>query len=515
MKIRRFEAPTIQEALQKVRRELGSDAVIFQTRKYKKGGFLGLFGQDWAEITAGLDAAGSDRNQPTERIPPRSANPNDGPSSAALRGALFSSESSGSGLPGGRAPLVDEPGEFTPADLLAGIQRVTRNASHRSNGENLGRRTLESPTGPVVREFRPPPVEPAAPASPLSAYRQQAAVSGTPPATEEGASALEERVLGETARLRDVEKQIQELRDWVIQARSGSPPPPQDTATERPRGGELEGWERKLRRQGVEEETARRICDGVARQIRAGSAEVTGKSLEELVVDEIARLLRVAPPLKVVSDGHPRLLAFIGPTGVGKTTTIAKLGARYLLSEGKRVALITADTYRIAAVAQLRQYGEIMGIPVEVVNTPQELREALARQADKELLLLDTAGRSPQNAEQIQELREFFLAAQADEVHLVLSVTTRFSDVLDTIGKFGVIPVHRLLLTKLDETRAPGMIADLAAHFPIPVSWVTTGQGVPADIDPADRVRLARLVAVGASSPAALPDTPIPGGVPS
>ena len=142
-----------------------------------------------------------------------------------------------------------------------------------------------------------------------------------------------------------------------------------------------------------------------------------------MVKARLARMIeaevRVAGPIQV-TPGRRRLVALVGPTGVGKTTTIAKLAANYRLKEKRRVGLITVDTYRIAAVEQLRTYADIIDLPMQVVSTPREMREAVGRMDNLDLILLDTAGRSPKDEVRIQELRAFLTEADADEVHLVL-----------------------------------------------------------------------------------------------
>ena len=169
------------------------------------------------------------------------------------------------------------------------------------------------------------------------------------------------------------------------------------------------------------------LSEDLARElVERVRTETEGSHVDDplMVKARMARIIeaemRVAGPI-AVTPGRRRLVALVGPTGVGKTTTIAKLAANYRLKEKRRVGLITVDTYRIAAVEQLRTYADIIDLPMQVVSTPREMREAVGRMDNLDLILLDTAGRSPKDEVRIQELRAFLTEADADEVHLVLS----------------------------------------------------------------------------------------------
>ena len=208
-----------------------------------------------------------------------------------------------------------------------------------------------------------------------------------------------------------------------------------------------------------------------------------------MIEDEI----RVAGPIRLAA-GRRRLVALVGPTGVGKTTTIAKLAANFRLREKRRVGLITVDTYRIAAVEQLRTYADIIDLPMEVVATPREMREAVARMADLDLILMDTAGRSPRDEVKIQELKSMLAEAAPDEVHLVLSSVASAGSLAKTAEQFAAVGTTALVLTKLDEAASLGNLLPLVRGSRLPLSYLTDGQNVPDDIAPADAGRLARLI---------------------
>lgn len=227
----------------------------------------------------------------------------------------------------------------------------------------------------------------------------------------------------------------------------------------------------------VEEATARELIDQLGADGRTGSGLDSADRLREMVT----RQIQTTGPIRI-TPGERRLVALVGPTGVGKTTTVAKLAANFRLRDKKRVGLITVDTYRVAAVEQLRTYADIIDLPMEVVATPREMREAVNRMTDLDLVLLDTAGRSPRDEVQIQELKSMLGEARADEVHLVLSSTAASKSLVKTAEQFAQVGATSLLLTKLDEAMSLGHLLTLFRNCPLPLSYLTTGQNVPDDI---------------------------------
>ena len=190
----------------------------------------------------------------------------------------------------------------------------------------------------------------------------------------------------------------------------------------------------------------------------------------------------------------PRTVALIGATGVGKTTTLAKIAARFVLEQNINAAMITADTYRISAVEQLKTYADIIGVPLTIVYTPEELKVALHKYADKDLVLVDTAGRSQHNSYQMQELQDFLQAAPQLEKHLVLSATTKEQDAAQILQKFSACEPDHIIFTKTDETSSLGMILNLLYQQDLSLSFLTNGQSVPDDIVPATPDALAELL---------------------
>ncbi|MBW1799938.1 MAG: flagellar biosynthesis protein FlhF [Deltaproteobacteria bacterium] len=222
------------------------------------------------------------------------------------------------------------------------------------------------------------------------------------------------------------------------------------------------------------------------------------KTNSMILMDALSQVLsRIKFNGKGPSSNGKRIYAFIGPTGVGKTTTLAKIAAMGAVKEGKKAALITVDTFRIGAVAQLQTYARIMDVPSEVVSNSTDLQRAINKFSDCDHILIDTSGRSPNQDHDIDELKR--LLGVQDDIHhyLVLSSTTRYQDLLYADQRFGALPFKSYIFTKLDEARdASAMVNFLMTHQK-PVSYFTTGQRVPEDIEVASRKKLASHILAG------------------
>lgn len=210
----------------------------------------------------------------------------------------------------------------------------------------------------------------------------------------------------------------------------------------------------------------------------------------------IARRIKCSGPIHA-GPGQSRV-ALIGPTGVGKTTTVAKLAAESSLVQKKKVALLTLDTYRIGAVEQLATYARLLDVPLEVALSPEDATNLVASHADKDLILIDTTGRSQRSRDQVAELARFLRAADPTEVHLTVSASASPAAQSEAVSSFGIMSPSRIVLTKLDECPQAGCILGLASSSLLPFSYVTYGQDVPDDISAAQSESLAQLVWEGA-----------------
>ncbi len=242
----------------------------------------------------------------------------------------------------------------------------------------------------------------------------------------------------------------------------------------------------------VAEELARELIERLRRESPGDPLDdpmMAKARLARMIEEEV----RVTGPIRLGST-RPHVVALVGPTGVGKTTTIAKLAANFRLREKCRVGLITVDTYRIAAVEQLRTYADIMDLPMEVVSTPREMRQAVSRLSAVDVVFMDTAGRSPRDELKIQELKTMLSEAAPNDVYLVLSSAASAASLARTAEQFSAVGTTALVLTKLDEATGMGNLLPLLRSSQLPLSYLTDGQNVPDDIRLADQRRIARLV---------------------
>ena len=245
-----------------------------------------------------------------------------------------------------------------------------------------------------------------------------------------------------------------------------------------------------LKQQEVEPD----IIDDVVLQLPAEAilaAKDTPLALDGLT-KYLADNVQMADGLELRSRKR-KIVALLGPTGVGKTTTLAKIAAQCVLEKGISTAFITADTYRISAVEQLKTYADILGLPIAIVYTPDELKEAIQKFRQKQLILIDTAGRSQHNRRQMAELKDFLAVNQNIEKYLVLSATTKNEDARDIIDKFSACKPDKVIFTKTDETRSLGIILNILRKKDMRLSYLTNGQSVPDDIVPAEPGKLAEL----------------------
>ncbi|MBQ3105382.1 MAG: flagellar biosynthesis protein FlhF [Lachnospiraceae bacterium] len=186
------------------------------------------------------------------------------------------------------------------------------------------------------------------------------------------------------------------------------------------------------------------------------------------------------------SEKKPKVIFFVGSTGVGKTTTIAKIASKFCVEDKKKVALLTTDTYRIAAAEQLRTYANILEVPFRVIYTPQEVAQAVEEFRKYDYILVDTAGHSHKNAEQNAAVREIITAVEEQiekEVYLVVSATTKYRDLISIANAYRQITDYKLIFTKLDETSVWGNLLNLRLYTGAPLAYVTYGQNVPDDIE--------------------------------
>ncbi|HXI09791.1 MAG TPA: hypothetical protein VNK06_03215, partial [Thermodesulfobacteriota bacterium] len=242
--------------------------------------------------------------------------------------------------------------------------------------------------------------------------------------------------------------------------------------------------EEEFTKNGIDRRLTQKVLMSAFRSVAGANASDIGY-LKSYMKQRVSEKISVKDPL--ASKG---VVAFVGPAGVGKTTTVAKLAAMHAIKRKRKVALLTMDTYRIAAAEQLRVYGKVIGVPVEVAKTSKELASYINVHRDKDLILIDTAGRSARDEAQMKHLDEVARISPSMRFNLVLSSQTRDDSLYEAVRGFGRVPIDSLTFTKLDEGAVRGPIINTAILASRPVAFLTNGQRVPEDIEVATKDRL-------------------------
>ena len=426
--MKKFEAPTLAEALRVIKRELGPEAIILQT-KNKRSGF-GLMNSTSVEVTAAVSPDALDRKNIAER-------------------SLNSQQID---------RLYQRPAQkiVQAYDVLSG-SRLTREIQSKS---------ISHDTSELSSHYHTPQAS------------VQASIAGR-------------RYIDITDDESPAEMLSQRSNDRSTLRSSPNGYQRANTRSVSSDSGVLPRILAPLVEAGIDEKLIKNMAD-----------ELKAIMLKEHLLEErvlklhLARILmsriRVAKPLaeRLRVPSTPRIISFVGPTGVGKTTTLAKIAAELSLNQKRSVILATTDTYKIAAIEQLQTYANILRIPLEVCPNAESLDQLSSQLGSEEVILVDTAGYGPKDSAKIQELQEM-LAQVRTEVHLCMAATTRDKDLVDTVKRYEEFHLNYLLFTKIDETSCYGNVFNVAAKTQMPLSYLTMGQRVPEDIEVATKERIA------------------------
>lgn len=479
MELKTYRASSMADALAEVKKDLGKDAVILHARTYKAGGVMGVGSRTIVEITASNDPRAPGprpRSLGSGYTPVMGPRPTEVALSPGVASIPAVARAYGqAGSPAKPAPRTS-PSTGPRADAPASFEPFV--------ARRLEQAVLEAPAAPVPpaasasRALTPEHVPPSAPAqTPTTRVRLS-------PVDDEARRSLE-------SELASIKSLVSEVLD--VTRRVGLRGA--DAGANADRHGPFASVAQVLARQGLAPILIDEVIEGAAQRVgsRPNAAEHRRAALLEL-----ASLVPIAPAPIPTPRGRrsagPRVIALIGPTGVGKTTTIAKLAAEYALRQGLKVGLLAADTYRIAAVDQLKTYASIIDVPLAVSGSPENIPGAIAELGPCDVVLLDTAGRSQRDSERLDELSQTLQAAAPERVHLVLSGNGSEPSVLDAAARFGAMQPHGIIFTKLDEAVHFGMLANVARATGLGISFLTTGQDVPDNIEPASGERIARLI---------------------
>jgi len=449
MRVKTFEATSMQEALSIVKQDMGEEAFILSTRTRQRRTASGLGTEPVIEVTAAVDEPG---------LPVR-------PDGMAGGGVYGLRPPLGSG--GGNRVEISQP---PPAPQAAGRRpSVIRDPAPLLASVAMPERVA----APAPPSPPPPPVD----LQPLR--RDILEIKGAVEALkdQEGRNQV---ILRELDQMKVQLNRIQ--KQGMPQAQLQLPPT-------------MLGLYGELVANDVDPMIALRLCEYTQRTLleQGGDQTVDPEKARLFMRRVIADFIPVASPIQL-DPGKVRVAALVGPTGVGKTTTIAKLAAYAKLELKQKVALLTLDTYRMAAVDQLHQYAEILQVPLHVALTVEDLRAAMRFYQDRALVLIDTPGHSPKDSEMQGQLRRFLDELPEVETHLVLSATTKPRDLADIAQRFEPLKPGRIIFTKLDETSTFGPLLSTLVRVKRPLSYLGTGQDVPQDLEMATSRRVADLI---------------------
>jgi flagellar biosynthesis protein FlhF len=445
-KLLKFRADSLDEAYAMMRKQLGKDAVVLRTAQVTEGGLFGYLGKQRIELTAAAQEAPRPRTAAERKYAAQSKLPKPAKPAPAHNPAPPSKG------PIGSDEAVAQSVEYFQ-ELVAGARKQARVTGQKPQ-------TTSTRGGQAATAAMPEQVVP---------FRK--------PRDHDPESAAMRAELKELREMMQV--LVAESPDRGLPAGAGLP-------------ADCAPHYRRLVEAGVSRKAAAALLSTLA---RTGDREqrLNPRAFTTRIKGEIQKRIRTTGGIEL-RPGVCRRVAFVGATGVGKTTSLAKLAARFAVRERARVALVTADTYRVAAPEQLRVYANIIGLPMHVVNDADEMLEALRATADCDLVLIDTAGGSPYNDDHIKELERTLDAARPHETLLMAAANTPAEDLEPALGRFSALDPTALFFTKLDETRRYGALFGLTTHTGLPLSYLGTGQNVPDDVTVARPDRIAAWI---------------------
>jgi flagellar biosynthesis protein FlhF len=419
MRVKKYIVDSMPDALQKIRSDLGKDAVILNTKEIRIGGFLGLFSKKKIEVIAATDTQ-------AQAIP-------------AKEKPILRPEAKATAIP------------VSAASILNQISSVA-----------------------VLDEPLP--------------YVPDVIMNHMPPITLD--KAIPNDVPIDVPKDDSVLKEIRQMKEMMSKLASRTQHSIEELHPI------LAALQEQLIAQEVGPLIVQQTLDRVQEDLQS-SDELNQANVHAIAKEYLLQLIKTNVSKHIASD--TKVVHFVGPTGVGKTTTIAKLAAEQVLKHHRKVGFITSDTYRIAAVEQLKTYATILNIPLEVVFSPQDLNKAFHLLKDCEVIFMDTAGRNFRNEMYVSELHSLMQSKGKSETFLVLSLTTKYKDMKVITDNFSKFNLDKVLFTKMDETDSYGSIVNLLNDFPLKLSYVTNGQNVPDDITVADEHAIIGLI-MGATS---------------
>ncbi|MHA6484382.1 flagellar biosynthesis protein FlhF [Paenibacillus sp. strain BS8-2] len=418
MRVKRYVVGALPEAVSMIRTDLGSDAVILETKEIKVGGFMGMFRKKKMEVIAAVETGSANQQE----INSRKVQP----------------------------------------DVSAMVEQILQTAQRTG----AATATMEQPVRPK-----------AVPASTaVNPYQEQnrsyqAAMSNNaqPQVSTKATAVADARMEKEQF----IINEIRDLREYMVKLTRSR----QEIES---MSDSFIALKNRLNVQEVDPIWSEKLIQALLEEEKMKGSTFTGEELWREAMIMLEEWMKPYCHHGIRADA--RVLYFVGPTGVGKTTTIAKLAAEYTIKQGRKVGFITSDTYRIAAVDQLRTYANILNVPLEVVFSPMDLPKAYQALSSQELILMDTAGRNFRSELHVSEVNSLLQSNETSETILVVSLTGKTADMVAIAERFQKYGVSKILFTKLDETSAFGAIFNLVMNLELHPTYIASGQNVPDDV---------------------------------
>lgn len=455
MRVKRYIVENMPDAMQRIRSELGRDAVILSTKEIKIGGFLGMFQQKKIEVVAAVENDSSVKAKQKRSKRPQEEYVGENRDDYSLNSTQDVV------VPTMNVPkkAVPEAYKRTNDILKAGMNGP--NLQHGNDIDLVSKATVAA-TSEEIEEIQ------------VNNSLNMDVVEGRTLAS-----------LSQTTSDDSILQEMKEMKLWMAKMAKQSmmnqefPEP-------------LQKLQEQLIQQEVDVNLREEWIEGALEEWEESGKSLTDDQLQQYIYDKAASLL--SDRFGGGINSGTRIVYVAGPTGVGKTTTIAKLAAEQLFKYQRKVGFITSDTYRISAVEQLRTYASILNIPLEVVQSSGDMQRAMQRLDYCDLIIMDTAGRNYRNELLVSELQSLFAHAGESETYLVLSLASKTQDMMKITEHFSKYDLDKIIFTKQDETGSYGAIFNLIHSFPLHLSYMTNGQNVPDDLILPDQKMLCDLL---------------------